>query len=268
VTAGALRLLLGLLIALLLAACGGRAPDQESSTRVDGDQANTNPQRVVRATVVDVSGSAFQRNATMGSKVFKLALAEAAEHDGIAVVVAVTGDTAGESVMPVYVDFGARPPELPTDELFVNNWKQKLQTEALKAYKHWWDELEPAKGTDYVGAFLVVERALASLPNGDRQVWIVGDGFQCAAGWCMYRQRPDARTCRAWATALRRDGHLGRLHGASVTFIGGGLNARRVLSPTEQADLAACWAAIVKTAGGKTPAGWWNPARLMAGARP
>jgi hypothetical protein len=236
-------------LAALLAACGD-SPSAE---------------RVVRVVVPDESASAFERNLTLGEKAFKLGLADAAAHDGIAVVLAVTGDTAGESVMPVHVDFGARPPELPKDELFVNNWKQQTQTRALRAYKDWQAKAKPAKGTDYVGAFLVADRLLAGLPNGDRQVWIVGDAFQNAGGWNMYKEHPTAPSCQRRAAGLKAGGHLGSLWGAAVTFIGGGLNTRQVLSPTEQADLTACWAAIVHTAGGQTPAGWWNPARLMAG---
>jgi hypothetical protein len=243
------RLPLLLVGALVLAACGDSPA----------------PKRVVRVTVVDVSRSDFELTAALDSKAFKQALAEASAQDGIAVVVAVTGDTAGHSVMPVYVDFGARPSWLPKDELFVKNWKQQTQTQALRTYKDWRAKVKPANGTDYVGAFLVADRLLAGLPNGDRQVWMVGDGFQCAGGWCMYDKHPTAASCQAQARDLQHGGHLGQLHGAAVTFVGGGLNTRRVLSPTEQADLTACWGAIVQTAGGQTPAGWWNPARLMAG---
>jgi hypothetical protein len=253
------RLLLALLIALLLAACGGG----EAQTCCQPP-----PSLAVRVVVDDISGSAFKRHAAWAASAVKLALAEGAEHNGLVVVLALTRDTAGQTVIPVRVDFSQPPPWVPDDELFNTNWKQQEQDKALKAYQAWRAKVAPSKGSDYVGAFLVVNQQLAGLPPGDRQVWYVGDGFQNGRGWNMNRQRPNARVCKARAEELRGKKHLGQLHGASVTFIGGGLNAKATLTPTQQADLTACWSELVRVAGGRTPDGWWNPGRFMVRVRP
>jgi hypothetical protein len=247
-----LRLLAGLLIVLLPASCGGEEPRQPAPR----------PQ-MVHILVDDESCSAYERGVAWAANALKLSLAEAAANDGLVVVLALTNDTAGQSVIPIRVDFGKRPAWVPTDQLFVNNWKQQTQAEALKTFKDWRDKVACTKGTDYIGALLVVDRLLAGRPAGDRQVLFAGDGFQATAAWSMHREHPSRRMCQARAIALRRGGHLGRLHGASVTFIGGGLNSTAALSPDEQADLAACWAELIRQAGGRTSAGWWNPGRFM-----
>ena len=213
----------------------------------------------------DLSGSAFAMSKTRGEQVVQKAFEKAAETKGRVTVVALTGDTAGQTNIGMEADF-AHPPAWvePTNDQSVSIWINNL----LDSYRKWRAKQPVARASDYLGMLLVTGRLLASTAAAQQQLWIVGDGLQATSQWSMYRHHPSASVCKTKASAMKRAGTLGQLRGAAVYFIGGGLNTRSVLTPAEQAQLTACWAQIIHIAGGQTLTEWWNPADLMAPETP
>jgi hypothetical protein len=221
--------------------------------------------RPIVVIVDDVSGSSKEPNAGLARQVVAGALDQALGQSGKVVVVALTGDTAGDFDMPVVADFAPQG-DLPND-LFKGAVRQTDRDRALRDYDGWRSSVPAALGrSDYLGALVVVGRLLAAWP-GPKQVVLVGDGLQATPEWNMYEDRPTADSCRARAEARRRDGTLGALAGADVLVVGGGRNARQLLTSAQQLDLQACWQAILTMAGAVTGPGWWNGDRYVTSAR-
>lgn len=210
--------------------------------------------------VPDFSESAFATSKDHGEHVVRGALAEAAKTKGRVTIAALTNDTAGQTNIGLESDF-AHPPTWvePTNEQSVAIWIGSL----MDTYRKWRAKQPVAAGSDYLGMLLVASRLLASTTTAQQELWVLGDGIQNSRQWSMYRHHPTAAECKTKAAAMKRAGTLGELRGATVYVIGGGINRQTILTPAEQAQLTACWAQIIHTAGGQTLADWWNPARLM-----
>jgi hypothetical protein len=215
--------------------------------------------------VPDLSESAFGASRAHGEHVVAEALAEAAQSRGHVTVVALTNDTAGQTNIGLEADF-AHPPAWvePTNDQSMAMWVTSYTNGLMDAYRRWLARQHPAAGSDYLGMLLVASRLVAASSPARQEVWVMGDGIQNTGQWSMYRHHPTAAECKTKATAMKQAGDLGQLGGAAVYFIGGGLNSAALFTPAEQAQLTACWGGIVHIAGGRTPVGWWNPARLMA----